>query len=591
LLKNTLNCLTVPHSAGLVHGSLSPATIRFADGAVFLSDFALSQLIKLDYQSGIDPRFTSPEQVRGETPLPAADIYSLGCVLSYMLSGNGPFNGNDAFNIALKHVQGDFPALPEPFQFLQPLLEGMTKGQADERLSVEAVLEKLETILSRTGLDDIEIPGTVDKEDVKSPSVDGKGLNAEVGGEAENDFSARIEARLRDQATEIRETMEALETYPAADGPEDTTEGLEQVCPPEDSRFWRYILLLLIGVLIGSGSYFFFFDQRPPEVKTRIQVKEEIVPDPGRMLDQALVNWREGNPDLAEAELKKLSVEFPQDPRPLNNLAVIAVMNGNYDQARQLLEQALATNGDYATVYNNLGAIYTEMARDSYGKALQLDREQAQLRLSALSSQGETDMTGLVAEVEAGPVETAPEEEAPSPAVVKAVAATDASSETRTDAETAETAEMVLPPETDSTQAETVEAAPVRDVGADEGGQMEVASPEAPEEFLKRWAGAWSAQDVEAYLTFYAETFIPSAGRPREGWAQLRRKRISRPQSISVKLSEITSSVTGDDSVRMNVVQEYQSDIYSDRTRKVFDLRRKDNSWKIVSERSLGAAR
>ncbi len=599
LLKTVLECLVVPHSAGLVHGNLSPATIRFSDGAASLADFALSQLVKLDYQSGVDPHFISPEQVRGEAPQPASDIYNLGCVLHYLLTGEAPFSGTDAFAVALKHVQGDFPVLPEPLQLLQPLLAGMTCGSAAERPSAPAVLEALAAILSRNGVDDIALPGTAVREQSRSPIAGGNVPDVDDGTEAESDFSARIEARLRDQAAEIKETIDALAAYPGDDGFEDTTAGLEQVDAPEESHLWRYVLLLLIGVLIGSGSYFFFFDQQQPEPQPQLQ--QEVVSDPDEMLDRALLLWQEGDPARAAAGLKALAAEFPADPRPLNNLAVIAAGNGNYDQARKLLERALATNIDYATVYNNLGAVYTEMARDSYGKALQLDRKQTPLRLSAMSSRGVTDMPGAddgIVTADAGPVAAPPEEE--EPVAVEptedtvdgtAVVGAGESGEIRSDADAVEVAAAVPAPETVPAPEMTAAAAPAPEVGATEDSRVEVASGETPEAFIERWARAWSEQDVEAYLTFYAETFIPPAGRSREDWEQLRRERISRPRSINLGLSEITSSATDDNSVRLNVVQAYQSDVYSDRTRKVFDLRRQDNNWKIVRERSLGAVR
>jgi len=91
LIKKIATSLSAAHSAGLWHGNLSPENIFIDAELSYLADFSLSQLIRLDFHSGIDPKYTSPEQVRGETPSPAADIYSLGCIFYHLLTGTPPF--------------------------------------------------------------------------------------------------------------------------------------------------------------------------------------------------------------------------------------------------------------------------------------------------------------------------------------------------------------------------------------------------------------------------------------------------------------------------------------------------------------------
>ena len=75
----------------------------------------------------------------------------------------------------------------------------------------------------------------------------------------------------------------------------------------------------------------------------------------------------------------------PYSPEAYNNLAVLFAQQGDLEAAKQALEHALATNPSYSTVYENLSAIYVEMARDSYVKALQLGVPSHQVVLRALS--------------------------------------------------------------------------------------------------------------------------------------------------------------------------------------------------------------
>ena len=69
---------------------------------------------------------------------------------------------------------------------------------------------------------------------------------------------------------------------------------------------------------------------------------------------------------------ERLTEEFPELPEPYNNLAVIHASQGRLDQARALLEAALAIRPDYATAHENLGDIYLQLGVDAYQRAAKL---------------------------------------------------------------------------------------------------------------------------------------------------------------------------------------------------------------------------
>ncbi len=75
----------------------------------------------------------------------------------------------------------------------------------------------------------------------------------------------------------------------------------------------------------------------------------------------------------AEAEFAALTREFPELPEPYNNLAVVRAAQGNLDQARQALEDAIRAVPDYAVAYENLGDIHAQLAARSYRAAQRLD--------------------------------------------------------------------------------------------------------------------------------------------------------------------------------------------------------------------------
>jgi eukaryotic-like serine/threonine-protein kinase len=88
--------LTVIHAAGVVHRDLKPSNVLLADDGPRLIDFGISRSMETSAltQTGTvvgSPGFMSPEQTQGREVGPASDIFSLGAVLTFAATGEGPF--------------------------------------------------------------------------------------------------------------------------------------------------------------------------------------------------------------------------------------------------------------------------------------------------------------------------------------------------------------------------------------------------------------------------------------------------------------------------------------------------------------------
>jgi eukaryotic-like serine/threonine-protein kinase len=81
---------------GTLHGALSPRNVRVApDGHVQVEDAGLADLRPAPDDPVREPGFASPERLRtGVAPDARSDIYSLGAVLHFLLTGKAPFEGD-----------------------------------------------------------------------------------------------------------------------------------------------------------------------------------------------------------------------------------------------------------------------------------------------------------------------------------------------------------------------------------------------------------------------------------------------------------------------------------------------------------------
>jgi len=256
-----------------------------------------------------------------------------------------------------------------------------------------------------------------------------------------------------------------------------------------------------------------------------------------------------------------LSRDYPELPEPYNNLAVLYAAQGQYEKARQQLEMSIRTHPSYATAYENLGDVYTKLASQAYDKALQFDSS---------NSTAKNKLSLIRDLISSGPAR-----------------GSSAASGASTGSTPAPPAARTAPAKSAGTklaagQEKSVSTKPVEKPAPAQGGGEEVLQT------VLAWAGAWSKQNVESYLAFYAQDFKTPKGEARSEWEAARRQRISSPKKIEVAVESPKVTLKDQNNAVVSFRQTYRSDNLNIRSSKALVMVRNEGRWLIQQERAGG---
>ena len=125
--------MTHAHDSYIIHRDLKPQNVMIKDdGQIKITDFGIAmalnstQLTQTNSVMG-SVHYLPPEQASGKGCTTKSDIYSMGIIFYELLSGSLPFRGDNAVEIALKHMRDPLPSLRDDNSAIPQSIENIIR--------------------------------------------------------------------------------------------------------------------------------------------------------------------------------------------------------------------------------------------------------------------------------------------------------------------------------------------------------------------------------------------------------------------------------------------------------------------------------
>ena len=154
------SAMGVAHDSLIIHRDLKPQNILIKDdGEIKITDFGIAmalnatQLTQTNSAMG-SVHYFPPEQANGKGSSLKSDVYSLGIMMYELLTGSLPFRGDNAVEIALKHLKEPIPRvtteIPELPQSIENIIVKATAKNPKNRYNnASEMYEDLKTSLNK----------------------------------------------------------------------------------------------------------------------------------------------------------------------------------------------------------------------------------------------------------------------------------------------------------------------------------------------------------------------------------------------------------------------------------------------------------
>ena len=145
--RQVLEILNYLHSQEppVIYRDLKPSNIMLKDGRIYLVDFGIARIFKPGHKGTMigTPGYAAPEQYKGYAE-PGSDLYSLGAVVNYLLTGIDPLHPSKApFEFEpVRNIRKDIPEIIE--KIIMAMLDIIPANRPPSAIAILNALDKWE---------------------------------------------------------------------------------------------------------------------------------------------------------------------------------------------------------------------------------------------------------------------------------------------------------------------------------------------------------------------------------------------------------------------------------------------------------------
>ncbi len=260
------------HESYIIHRDIKPQNIMIEDdGKIKITDFGIAMALNATQITQTNSvmgsvHYLPPEQASGKGATIKGDIYSLGILMYELLTGTVPFKGDNAVEIALKHMKDKIPsvrkqnpAIPQSVENI--ILKAAAKNPRNRYETAREMHEDLVTCLSEEHANDKKITFEYPENDIDDSTP-----------------TPKVTKKVEKPKKENNKTMEDTEDLVKEINTKDMEEEKENDDPVEEyfeEPKRRNTLIIILSIffllLLITGGIFWLI--------TTKEVKDVIVPD------------------------------------------------------------------------------------------------------------------------------------------------------------------------------------------------------------------------------------------------------------------------------------------------------------------------
>ena len=179
IMSQIADGLSVAHDSYIIHRDIKPQNIMILEnGLVKITDFGIAmamnatQLTQTNSVMG-SVHYLPPEQASGKGSTLKSDIYSMGILMYELLTGTLPYRGENAVEIALKHLKEPLPSIRDEIEDLPQsveniILKSAAKNPKNRYNDAREMYEDLKTCMDESRINE-------EKHEYQNPELDSDG--------------------------------------------------------------------------------------------------------------------------------------------------------------------------------------------------------------------------------------------------------------------------------------------------------------------------------------------------------------------------------------------------------------------------------